>query len=77
MACFSVAYCLAEGTLSVVFAALDRYISLMVFGLDSLIEVASASLVLWRLLGRWDVIPSPPSSAWLQGIRPRAMWERH
>lgn len=51
LALFTLAYCVAEGTLSVTFAALDRSISLFIFGLDSLIEVISASLVVWRLLG--------------------------
>jgi len=52
LALASLAYCAAEGGASVAFAALDRQLSLMVFGVDSLVEVASASLVLWRLLGR-------------------------
>lgn len=52
LALFSLTYCLIEGTLSVTFAAMDRQISLMIFGVDSLIEVASASLVVWRLLGK-------------------------
>ena len=47
----TLAYCLAEGALSVTLAARDRSISLCIFGLDSLIEVASACLVLWRLFG--------------------------
>jgi len=52
MASLSLAYCLVEGTVSVTFAAMDKYISLMIFGLDSFIEVASAVLVVWRLLGK-------------------------
>lgn len=52
MAFLSLAYCLVEGTVSVTLAAMDKYISLMIFGLDSFIEVASATLVLWRLMGR-------------------------
>lgn len=47
----TLAYCLAEGVLSVTLAARGRSISLCIFGLDSLIEVASACLVLWRLFG--------------------------
>ena len=47
----TLAYCLAEGVLSVTLAARERSISLCIFGLDSLIEVASACLVLWRLFG--------------------------
>ena len=50
MAFLSLAYCLVEGTVSVTLAAMDKYISLMIFGLDSFIEVASATLVLWRLM---------------------------
>lgn len=52
LALFSLVYCAAEGALSVVFAALDKQVSLAVFGVDSLIEVVSACMVLWRLLGR-------------------------
>ena len=54
LAFMTVGYCAVEGTLSVTFAAMDRSISLMIFGLDSFIEVASASLVTWRLLGRYE-----------------------
>ena len=52
LAFVTVGYSVVEGTLSVTFAAMNRSISLMIFGLDSFIEVASASLVTWRLLGR-------------------------
>jgi len=52
LALVSLAYCAAEGGASVAFASLDRQLSLMIFGVDSLVEVVSASLVLWRLLGR-------------------------
>lgn len=58
LALFTLAYCLAEGVLAVTFAALDRSVSLMLLGLDSLIEVASAGLVLRHLLGR----PPPPAA---------------
>ena len=47
----TLAYCLAEGVVSITLAARERIISLCIFGLDSLIEVASACLVLWRLCG--------------------------
>lgn len=52
LAALSVCYCLAEGLASVAFASSDASISLMIFGVDSLIEVTSSCLVLWRLLGR-------------------------
>ena len=57
LALFTLAYCMAEGSLAVAFAAIDESISLMIFGVDSLIEVVSACLVLRHLLGK------PPSDA--------------
>ena len=47
----SVLHCTIEGALSLTFAARDRQISLMLFGLDSIIEVAAVFLVMWRLSG--------------------------
>lgn len=45
---FTVAYNLIEGIVSIGFGAEDSSISLLGFGIDSLIEVASALAVLWR-----------------------------
>ena len=47
----SAIHCTLEGALSLTFAARDRQISLMLFGLDSIIEVAAVFLVMWRLSG--------------------------
>ena len=47
----SVIHCTIEGALSLTFAARDRQISLMLFGLDSIIEVAAVFLVMWQLSG--------------------------
>lgn len=47
----SAIHCTIEGALSLTFAVRDRQISLMLFGLDSIIEVAAVALVLWRLSG--------------------------
>ena len=48
---FTIAYNLIEGLVSIFFGISDEAISLAGFGGDSLIEVASASLVLWRFKG--------------------------
>ena len=47
-------HCLAEGVVSITFAARASQISLLIFGLDSLVEVASVLLVLWTLRG-WSI----------------------
>ena len=47
----SAIHCTLEGALSLTFATRDRQISLMLFGLDSIIEVAAVFLVMWRLSG--------------------------
>ena len=44
-------HCAAEGAVSIYFAARNQQISLMLFGLDSVIEVGSVALVMWRLSG--------------------------
>lgn len=46
---FTIIYNLIEGIVSIKFGLSDDSISLAGFGIDSLIEVASAVLVLWRL----------------------------
>jgi divalent metal cation (Fe/Co/Zn/Cd) transporter len=46
----TIAYNLAEGLVSMTFGWADDSIALFGFGADSLIEVASAVLVLWKLL---------------------------
>ena len=48
---FTILYNLVEGIVSIYFGISDEAISLAGFGGDSLIEVASASLVLWRFRG--------------------------
>ncbi|CAH1762139.1 10483_t:CDS:2 [Entrophospora sp. SA101] len=47
---FTILWNIVEGAISVVFGLEDKLISLLFFGIDSFIEVASAFLVLWRLL---------------------------
>lgn len=49
LAWISVAYNLLEGGLSVAFGWSERSVSLFGFGVDSLVEVGTALLVLWRL----------------------------
>lgn len=49
LAWVSVAYNLLEGGLSVAFGWSERSVSLFGFGVDSLVEVGTALLVLWRL----------------------------
>ena len=46
---FTIIYNLIEGVVSIAFGLSDNSIALAGFGVDSLIEVASAFLVLWRL----------------------------
>jgi divalent metal cation (Fe/Co/Zn/Cd) transporter len=46
---FSIAWMVAEGVLSVWAGIVAHSLSLEVFGLDSLIEIISAGVVLWRL----------------------------
>ena len=48
-------HCTIEGIVSIVFAARNRQLSLLLFGLDSVIEVAAVLLVMWRLSGRHTV----------------------
>lgn len=45
-------HCTIEGIASIILASKDRQLSLLLFGLDSVIEVASVLLVMWRLSGR-------------------------
>jgi divalent metal cation (Fe/Co/Zn/Cd) transporter len=49
LAWFTVGYNLLEGFVSIAFGFSDDSVALWGFGLDSLIEVASALVVLWRL----------------------------
>ncbi|MBF0492574.1 MAG: cation transporter [Deltaproteobacteria bacterium] len=51
LAWFTILYNLVEGTVSIAFGAGEDSVSLFGFGIDSLIEVASAFLVLLRLRG--------------------------
>src|ERR1039458_6970739 len=46
---FTIAYNSAEGLVSIVAGAIAGSLSLIGFGLDSLIEVASGAALLWRL----------------------------
>ncbi len=48
LAYVTVAYNLVEGAVSIAFGAADESVALLGFGADSLIEVGSAGLVLWR-----------------------------
>jgi len=52
---FTIWYNLAEGAVSIVFGVSEESIALVGFGVDSLIEVASAILVLWRFQGEAGV----------------------
>jgi divalent metal cation (Fe/Co/Zn/Cd) transporter len=53
---FTIAYNSAEGLVSIVAGAIAGSVSLIGFGLDSLIEVASGAALLWRL--HHDLNPS-------------------
>jgi len=46
---FTIGYNSAEGLVSIVAGILARSVSLIGFGLDSIIEVASGTALLWRL----------------------------
>lgn len=48
---FTIGYNLLEGLVSISFGVKEESVSLAGFGIDSLIEVASAFLVLWRFQG--------------------------
>lgn len=48
---FTIFYNIAEGIVSVLFGTDDRSLSLLGFGIDSLIEVISGCFVLWRFIG--------------------------
>jgi len=50
LSCLTIAYNLLEGLVSVAFGWADDSVALFGFGADSFIEVASALLVLWKLL---------------------------
>ncbi|KAI8093745.1 Co/Zn/Cd cation transporter-like protein [Halteromyces radiatus] len=45
----TILYCVAEGIISVTFGSESDSSSLLFLGIDSLVEVVSASLVLWRM----------------------------
>ena len=45
---FTIGYNLLEGAVSIAFGVSDESVALAGFGMDSLIEVASAALILWR-----------------------------
>jgi len=51
LAWITVGYNLLEGGVSIAFGVADDSVALWGFGLDSLVEVASALVVLWRLRG--------------------------
>lgn len=51
LAWFTIAWNLVEATASIAFGVGDRSISLFGFGVDSLIEVGSGALVIWRFYG--------------------------
>jgi len=54
---FTIAYNLIEGVVSIGFGISDGSVSLAGFGGDSLIEVGSATLVLWRFRGETENSP--------------------
>ena len=49
LACLTVLYNLLEGVLSIGFGWAERSVALVGFGVDSLVEVGTALLVIWRL----------------------------
>ena len=51
---FTVAYNFAEGLISIIAGLVAGSVSLVGFGLDSLIEVTSGSALLWRLHHDWN-----------------------
>lgn len=57
LAYFTIGYNLIEGVISIGFGISDGSVSLVGFGGDSLIEVGSATLVLWRFRGEAENSP--------------------
>ena len=55
LSALTIAYNLVEGVVSMAFGWADESIALFGFGADSFIEVASALLVLWKLLDHGDL----------------------
>jgi len=55
LSALTIAYNLVEGVVSMAFGWADDSIALFGFGADSFIEVASALLVLWKLLDHGDL----------------------
>jgi divalent metal cation (Fe/Co/Zn/Cd) transporter len=54
LACFTIGYNLLEGLVSIWLGLSEESFALAGFGVDSLVEVASAVLVLWRLRSDFD-----------------------
>lgn len=68
LAIFTMLYNICEGAVSIVFGMKDESIALFGFGLDSLVEVLSAAVVLWRLKGD-DFAEVSPSSCNTKEVR--------
>lgn len=59
LAAFTIGYNLLEGAVAIGFGVEEGSVSLAGFGVDSLIEVTSAVLVLWRFRGEQDLGAEP------------------
>ena len=59
LAAFTIAYNVVEGVVAIGFGLGEESVSLFGFGVDSLIEVGSASLVVWRFRGEQELGPEP------------------
>ena len=59
LAGLTIAYNVAEGIVAIGFGWGEESVSLFGFGIDSLIEVGSASLVMWRFRGEQNLAPGP------------------
>ena len=67
---FSVAWMIAEAAVAITAGIVAGSVALTGFGLDSLIELASAMIVIWQLRGEthWARTATPGPSGW-SGLR--------
>lgn len=59
LAGFTIAYNVLEGVVAIGFGVEEGSVALAGFGVDSLVEVASAAMVLWRFRGEHELGPEP------------------
>ena len=69
LAWVTVLYNLLEGCLSLAFGWAERSVALVGFGVDSLVEVGTALLVIWRLRGEHGTRPTDQLQRERRGVR--------